>query len=63
MRFQAITGAEYLLRNQLDIPIYYLHVKNNKMFLKKTEKEIELNFAFYVSKNDTPKYLTVAPSA
>lgn len=38
-------------------------MKNNKIFLKKTEKEIESNFALYVSKNDMLKYLTVAPSA
>jgi len=43
--------------------LYYLYVKNNKMFLKKTEKEIESNFALYISKNDMLKYLTVAPSA
>jgi hypothetical protein len=47
----------------VDIPIYYLYVKNNKILFKKTEKEIESNFALYVSKNDMLKYLTVAPSA
>jgi hypothetical protein len=38
-------------------------VKNNKIFLKKTEKEMESNFALYFARNDTLKYLTVAPSA
>jgi len=60
---QAITENEYLLLSQLDIPIYYVYVKNNKIFLKKTEKEIESNFALYFSKNDILKYLIVAPGA
>lgn len=63
MTFQTITENEYLLLSQLDIPIYYIHVKNNKIFLKKTEKEMESNFALYFARNDTLKYLTVAPSA
>jgi len=63
MTFQAITENEYLLLSRLDIPINFFCVKNNKRFLKKTEKEIESNFALYFSKNDMLKYLTVAPSA
>jgi len=38
-------------------------MKNNKIFLKKTENETESNFALYFFKNDRLKYLTVAPSA
>jgi len=51
------------LLSQLYVPIYYLYMKNNKIFLKKTENETESNFALYFFKNDRLKYLTVAPSA